>query len=175
MVLQKHEVIEGKTVNLLEKKNYILKNEIRINMERVSIMTFLIITFSFTSCNQQELDELRTENIQLKEIIERNILISKSNSIHYKFAPVTISRQVDYNLGDSVNIFGVLSIMGIDDIQLKVKLDHIDTIIEADDYFNWEYNYVPKKTGLDTLSGFYILSIDENEFELRFEHVLEIW
>ena len=138
----------------------------------------VVVVFSFlgliSSCSQNELDDLRLENAQLKEIIENSIVILNNNSIRNKFTPITISRQTDYMVGDTINIFGLLGIMDVKNISLEVVLDQRDTIIKADDSFYWEYDIVANKIGADTLSGVYLLNVKDKKIEMRFEHILNI-
>lgn len=114
----------------------------------------LLLVFT-SSCSQNELDYLRLENAQLKGIIENSIVVLNNNSIRYKFTPITISRQTDYQVGDTIKIIGLLGIMDVNDITLEVLLDEKDTIIKADDSFYWEYTLVSDSIGADTLSGIY--------------------
>lgn len=133
----------------------------------------LLLVFT-SSCSQNELDYLRLENAQLKEIIENSIVVLNNNSIRYKFTPITISRQTDYQVGNTIKIIGLLGIMDVNDITLEVLLDEKDTIIKADDSFYWEYTLVSDSIGADTLSGIYLLNVKGKRFEMRFEHVLNI-
>ena len=141
-------------------------------MKRIIVVMLLLVFTS--SCSQNELDYLRLENAQLKGIIENSIVVLNNNSIRYKFTPITISRQTDYMVGDTINIFGLLGIMDVKNISLEVALDQRDTIIKADDSFYWEYDIVANKIGADTLSGVYLLNVKGKRFKMRFEHVLNI-
>lgn len=122
-------------------------------MKRIIVVMLLLVFTS--SCSQNELDYLRLENAQLKGIIENSIVVLNNNSIRYKFTPITISRQTDYQVGDTIKIIGLLGIMDVNDITLEVLLDEKDTIIKADDSFYWEYTLVSDSIGADTLSGIY--------------------
>ncbi|PWH86242.1 hypothetical protein [Brumimicrobium oceani] len=151
-------------------------------MRNISFSLLVILGFSVISCSgsleknkalQKQITLLKSKNDSLNHIIDNNVWITDKFNSEGNLVPITLSRSIDYILGDTVKIYGTLGIQDVDNLSLSVNIEG-GINIKVDSTLFWTYNYVPTATGIDKLEGYYLLNIKGNKSRLMFKHLLHV-